>query len=371
MTSPDFMDKSTILVVDDSPDEVWLMSELLKADYRVKVANSGEKGLKIALGNERPDLILLDVMMPDIDGYEVCRQLKTDPRTNEIPVIFLTSKTRMAEEKRGLDMGAVDYITKPFSPSIVLARVQAHLRLKASADLLRDHNSFLEREVAKRTKEVTAVKDVTILAMASLAETRDLMTGNHIRRTQFYMSALASSLQSHPRFARFLDESSITMLFKSAPLHDIGKIGIPDCILLKPGRLTPEEFEVMKTHAALGRNAIEAAERWLGTSLDFLTMAKEIANFHHERWDGDGYPLGLSGDDIPVSARLMAVADVYDALISRRVYKDPIPHFVAVEAIIQEKGTRFDPDVVDAFVGIQNEFHAIAGQYTDPSARNS
>ncbi|BAE50643.1 response regulator [Paramagnetospirillum magneticum] len=365
MLPADFMDRATILVVDDSPDDVWLMSELLKADYRVKVANSGERGLKIAMGNERPDLVLLDVMMPDIDGYEVCRQLKTDSRTHDIPVIFLTSKTRMAEEKRGLDMGAVDYITKPFSPSIVLARVKAHLRLKSSADFLRDQNRFLEREVAKRTKDVTAVKDVTILAMASLAETRDLMTGNHIRRTQYYMSALATALQDHPRFAPLLDEAAITMLFKSAPLHDIGKIGIPDCILLKPGRLTPEEFEVMKTHAALGRNAIESAERWLGTRLEFLTMAKEITHYHHERWDGDGYPEGLSGDDIPVSARLMAVADVYDALISRRVYKEPIPHAEAVDIIIRDKGGRFDPDVVDAFVGIQDEFRAIARQYAD------
>ncbi|EME68852.1 response regulator [Paramagnetospirillum caucaseum] len=354
--------------MDDTPDEVWLISDMLKAEYRVKVANSGEKGLKIAEGAEPPDLILLDVMMPDIDGYEVCRQLKANPRTEAIPVIFLTGMTRMADEKRGFDLGAVDYIAKPFSPSIVLARVRAQLRLKTAADFLRDQNGFLEREVAKRTKQVTAVKDVTILAMASLAETRDLMTGNHIRRTQFYMSALATSLQSHPRFAHYLDEFTITMLFKSAPLHDIGKVGIPDCILLKPGHLTPEEFEVMKTHAAMGRNAIEHAERWLGTSLEFLAIAKEIANYHHERWDGDGYPEGLSGDDIPVSARLMAVADVYDALISRRVYKEPIPHLVAVETIIEGKGRRFDPDVVDAFVGINEEFHAIARQYADPPA---
>ncbi|CAA7624793.1 two-component system response regulator [Magnetospirillum sp. SS-4] len=367
MLSPEPMERATILVVDDTPDELLLMSELLKEDYRVKVANSGDKGLKIATANDPPDLILLDVMMPDIDGYEVCRQLKANPKTLDIPVIFLTGRSRMAEEKRGLDIGAVDYISKPFSPSIVLARVKAQLRLKAAADYLRDKNGFLEREVAKRTKEVTAIKDVTILAMASLAETRDLMTGNHIRRTQFYMSALATSLQAHPRFAHSLDEFSITMLFKSAPLHDIGKVGIPDRILLKPGRLTPEEFEIMKTHAALGRNAIEHAERWLGASLEFLTMAKEIAHFHHERWDGDGYPEGLSGDDIPVSARLMAVADVYDALISRRVYKESMSHWAAVDMIVEGKGNRFDPDVVDAFLGIQEEFRSIARQYADPS----
>ena len=364
MLSPELMEKATILVVDDTPDEVWLMSELLKDEYRVKVANSGEKGLRIAITTP-PDLILLDVVMPDIDGYEVCRQLKAHPITRDIPVIFLTAKSRMAEEKRGLDLGAVDYITKPFSPSIVEARVRAQLRLKAVADGLRDKKGLLEREVAKRTKAVMAIQDVTILAMASLAETRDLMTGNHIRRTQFYMSALATSLHDHPRFTHYLDQSTIAMLFKSAPLHDIGKVGIPDCILLKPGRLTSEEFEVMKTHAVLGRNAIEHAESWLGTTLEFLTMAKEIAHYHHERWDGDGYPDSLSGDDIPISARLMAVADVYDALISRRVYKGSQPHWMAVEAIVKDKGRRFDPDVVDAFVGIQDEFRAIARQYAD------
>lgn len=367
MVASEPMERPTILVVDDTPEELSLISELLKDLYRVKVAGSGEKALKIAQANEPPDLVLLDVMMSDIDGYEVCRQLKADPRTRDVPVIFLTGLSRMADEKKGLDLGAVDYIPKPVSPPILQARIKAHLRLKSAADFLRDKNAFLEREVAKRTKEVTAIKDVTILAMASLAETRDLMTGNHIRRTQYYISALASALQSHPRFARALDEQSITMLFKSAPLHDIGKIGIPDSILLKPGPLAPEEFEIMKTHAAQGCSAIEHAERWLGKKLEFLTTAKEIARFHHERWDGNGYPEGLSGDDIPVSARLMAVADVYDALISRRVYKGRMSHEVAVATIVEERGRRFDPDVVDAFVGIQEEFRAIASQYADPT----
>ncbi|MGE5516874.1 MAG: two-component system response regulator [Bacteroidota bacterium] len=366
MAALESAERQTILLVDDTPEELAHISQMLKAHYRVKVAGSGETALKIALTNAPPDLILLDVMMSDIDGYEVCRQLKSDPRTRDLPVIFLTGLSRMADEKKGFDLGAVDYISKPVSPSILEARIKAHLRLKGAADYLRDKNAFLEREVAKRTKEVTAIKDVTILAMASLAETRDLMTGNHIRRTQYYISALASALQSHPRFARALDEQSITMLFKSAPLHDIGKIGIPDSILLKPGPLAPEEFEVMKTHAAQGCSAIEHAERWLGKKLEFLTTAKEIARFHHERWDGNGYPEGLSGDDIPVSARLMAVADVYDALISRRVYKEDVPHDAAVAAIVEERGRRFDPDVVDAFVAIQEEFRTIARQYADP-----
>ncbi|MDR3435355.1 two-component system response regulator [Telmatospirillum sp.] len=368
MISSDFSDRATILVVDDTPDEIAMMNELLKDHVRVRAATSGERALAIATGANPPDLILLDIMMPDIDGYEVCRQLKTHPTACAIPIIFLTAKSRMADEKRGFDLGAVDFIAKPISPAILLARVKTHLRVKATADFLRDKNVFLEREIAKRTKEVMAIQEVTILAMASLAETRDLTTGQHIRRTQFYMSALATSLQNHPRFAYYLDETTIAMLFKSAPLHDIGKVGIPDRILLKPGRLTADEFTIMKTHAALGRQAIEHAERWLGTSLEFLTMAKEIAHFHHERWDGDGYPDGLSGDDIPISARLMAVADVYDALISRRVYKESLPHAVAVEAIIDGKASRFDPDVVDAFVGVQEEFRSIAAHFTDPVA---
>ncbi len=202
------------------------------------------------------------------------------------------------------------------------------------ADFLRDQNEFLELEVAKRTREVMAIQDVTILAMASLAETRDSDTGNHIRRTQFYVKALAERLREHPRFSRFLTDTNINMLFKSAPLHDIGKVGIPDRILLKPGRFEPDEFEIMKTHTTLGRDAIVHAETALGTNVDFLAFAKSIALSHQEKWDGSGYPQGLAGDDIPIPARLMALADVYDALISRRVYKEGMTHEKAVQIMI-------------------------------------
>jgi len=365
MDSLDFTEKPTVLVVDDTPDNLSLMSSLLKDDYKVKVANGGEKALKIAQSDSPPDLILLDIMMPGIDGYEVCQRLKADPATSEIPVIFLTARAEVDDERRGLEMGAVDYITKPISPPIVLARVHTHLTLKASADFLRDKADFLELEVAKRTREVSAIQDVTILAMASLAETRDSDTGNHIRRTQFYVKALADQLKTHPRFSRYLTETTIAMLFKSAPLHDIGKVGIPDRILLKPGRFTPDEFEIMKTHTTLGRDAIEHAERSLGTEVAFLCMAKEIALSHQEKWDGSGYPEGLSGDDIPISARLMAVADVYDALISRRVYKEGMPHEKACGIMIEGRGTHFDPDVLDAFVAIHEEFRAIAAKFAD------
>ena len=358
-------DKATILVVDDTPDNLALMMDLLKDTYKVRLANSGERALKMLAGSPPPDLILLDIMMPGMDGYEVCQQLKSNPATRDIPVVFLTAKTEVEDERRGLEVGAVDYLTKPVSPPIVLARIKIHLALKAHADFLRDKSDFLENEVTRRTREVMAIQDVTILAMASLAETRDSDTGNHIRRTQFYVKALAEHLRSHPRFAAALSESTIQMLFKSAPLHDIGKVGIPDRILLKPGSFDAREFEVMKTHTTLGRDAIAHAEKQLGMQVDFLSMAKEIALSHQEKWDGSGYPQGLAGDAIPMSARLMAVADVYDALISRRVYKDGMPHAQAVDIIAQGRGSHFDPDIADAFVALQDVFRAIAQRFAD------
>lgn len=364
-TSLNIMAKPTILVVDDTPDNLALMRELLKDDYQVQLANGGERALKLAALVPRPDLILLDIMMPDMDGYAVCQRLKSTPSTRDIPVVFLTAKAEIDDERKGFEMGAVDYITKPISPPIVLARVKNHLALKAHADFLRDKSDFLEAEVTKRTREVVAIQDVTILAMASLAETRDSDTGNHIRRTQFYIKALAEHLRTHPRFAAVLSENYINMLFKSAPLHDIGKVGIPDRILLKPGRFEPEEFEIMKTHTTLGRDAIEHAERQLGMTVEFLSMAKEIALSHQEKWDGSGYPQGLAGENIPLSARLMAVADVYDALISRRVYKEGMPHEKAVAFIQDGRGNHFDPDIADAFVALQNEFRDIAIRFAD------
>jgi putative two-component system response regulator len=366
--APGFPRKPIVLVVDDTPDNLALMSGLLKDLYRVKVANSGEKALRLARGDEPPDLILLDIMMPDHSGYDVCRELKADAATRDIPIVFLTAMSTVEDERKGLELGAVDYITKPISPPIVLVRVATHLAIKAAADFLRDKNDYLEAEVARRTAEISAIQDVTILAMASLAETRDTDTGNHIRRTQFYVRALAERLKEHPRFRHFLEPATVEMLFKSAPLHDIGKVGIPDRILLKPGRLDEDEYEVMKTHTTLGRDAIRSAEERLGTSVEFLRLAKEIAYGHQEKWDGTGYPQGLGGDDIPISARLMAVADVYDALVSRRIYKDGMTHEEALALLVAGRGTHFDPDVVDAFVEIESEVRGIAALFRDTDA---
>ncbi|CAI8718889.1 MULTISPECIES: two-component system response regulator [unclassified Pseudomonas] len=364
-SQPSHYTRATLLVVDDTPDNLLLMTDLLKDRYRVKVANSGEKALRLLQGDSLPDLILLDVMMPGLSGHEVARRLKDDPHTREIPIIFLTAMAGTEDEIHGLELGAVDYITKPIRPALVLARVDTQLKLKAAADFLRDHNDYLEQEVQRRTREVVAIQDVAIQAMASLAETRDNETGNHIRRTQHYVKVLAEHLQDHPRFRHFLSVATIELLFKSAPLHDIGKVGIPDHILLKPGRFSAEEFEIMKSHTTLGRDAIQRAEDQLGIRAEFLSLAKEIAYSHQEKWDGSGYPQGLVADAIPISARLMAVADVYDALISRRVYKAGMPHEQAVEIITQGRGSHFDPDICDAFLACCEQFQEIAQRFAD------
>ena len=353
-----------VLAIDDSPENLVLMSTLLKDRYKVKVANSGARGLELAR-SAAPDIILLDIMMPVMDGYAVCEQLKRDPATAHIPVIFLTARAESDDEKHGLELGAVDYITKPISPPIFLMRIQNHLALKRAADFLRDKADYLEKEVQNRTREIAALQEVTVQVVTSLAETRDQETGKHIRRTQLYVKALAEKLQNHPRFAASLGATEIDAIYKSAPLHDIGKVGIPDRILLKPGKLTEEEFEIMKTHTTLGYEAIVHTEQELGVNVGFLRYAKEIALSHQEKWDGSGYPQGLSGDAIPVSARLMAIADVYDALISRRVYKEPYPHDRAIAILKEGRGSHFDPDVLDAFLAVETEVLGIALKYAD------
>jgi len=358
-------DRPSLLIVDDTPEMLAIVERMLKGQYRTRTAPGGRQALDMALA-EPPDLVLLDVMMPGMSGFEVCRELKARAQTKDTPVIFLTALDDDRDEKAGFDAGAVDYITKPVSQPILLARVRNHLALKAAADFLQDRNQYLLAEVARRTGQVQIIQDVTIMAMASLAETRDNATGNHIRRTQHYVRALATKLNEMPRYASEFDEETIASLFKSAPLHDIGKVGIPDAILLKPEKLTPAEFDIMKTHTVLGRDTILAAEKLIGAPSSFLRHAREIALSHQEKWDGSGYPEGLAGDAIPISARLMALADVYDALISRRVYKAPFRHDVAVGLIREGRGAHFDPHICDAFLEITEEFRAIASRFADP-----
>ncbi len=357
--------KQVILIVDDTPDNITLLSALLKDKYKIKIATNGLKALHIASIDPSPDLILLDVMMPEMDGYETCRRLKENPQTQQIPIIFLTAKSQVSDEEMGLRLGAVDYISKPVSPPIVLARVATQLNLVRARNLLQDQNKNLESLVKDRTLKLAKMQDAIIMAMASLAETRDNETGNHIRRTQNYVAALARQLKDMPRFSSELTDENIELLYKSAPLHDIGKVGIPDNILLKPGKLTSEEFEVMKMHTHYGRETILSVERYLGESNEFLRFAREITYSHQEKWDGSGYPENLSGDAIPISARLMAVADVYDALISRRVYKPAFSHEEAIDIMRKGRGSHFDPDILDVFLKITEEFKQIALRYRE------
>ncbi|MBL3599719.1 MAG: two-component system response regulator [gamma proteobacterium endosymbiont of Lamellibrachia anaximandri] len=358
--------KPTLLLVDDEPANITVLMHLLKKDYRLTAARNGLEALERVKSQPMPDLVLLDIMMPGMDGYEVCQRLKADETTSEIPVIFITAMGEESDQTRGLALGAVDYITKPISTAIVLARVKTHLTLKQAREALANQNQILEERVKARTKELAMAKDTTILAMATLAETRDNETGNHIRRTQYYVKALAETLSKHPNFAPLLTDDYIEQLYKSAPLHDIGKVGIRDSILLKPGKLTEEEFEEMKNHTIYGRDAIIEAEKLQGNpDSSFLQIAREIAYGHHEKWDGSGYPNGLSGQEIPFSGRLMAVADVYDALISKRVYKPAFSHEKSSDIIRKGRGGHFDPDIVDAFERINDEFHSIARKFSD------
>lgn len=357
-------DDQVILIVDDMPENLSVLGELLYgAGYRVKVATNGVAALNLANLHPRPSLVLLDVMMPEMDGHEVLRQLRSNKDTREIPVVFLTAIGSDDDEEHAFDEGIADYITKPIKPNVVLARVRSQLLVRQARQWLMDQNLALEAEVKRRMLENDLIQAVSIRALAHLAETRDNETGAHIQRTQSYVRLLATRLSDHPRFSSTLSNKYIEVLARSAPLHDIGKVGIPDHILLKPGKLTPEEWGIMKTHTLLGCEAIALAERDIDTTVEFLTQAKEIARSHHERWDGTGYPDGLAGDAIPLSARLMAIADVFDALISKRVYKPAIA-FSEVHRIMQEgRDKHFDPDIIDNFLAGYQEFEAIAAHH--------
>jgi len=373
------MSKPTVLVVDDEPLNLSVLSKLLNPLYRVLGARSGPSALAL-LENESPDLILLDVMMPEMDGYSVLQRLKQSERNRHIPVIFVSALGAELDEEHGLQLGAVDYIVKPIKPTVVLARVRTQLALKQAHDALSDQNAWLEQEVARRMRDSLIAQDLTLCAMAELAETRDNDTGNHILRTQSYVEALARRLQHRPGYAQDLDEAQLLRIVKASPMHDIGKIGIRDDILLKPGPLTSEEFEIMKTHARIGGDAIAHAigkalkmhfpegvpdQAEYPESVRFLEAARIIATHHHERWDGRGYPDALAGPAVPLPARLMALADVFDALTTRRVYKEPWTLAAATEHIKSQAGAHFDPQIVAAFLDIQDQFAAISARLSD------
>jgi len=355
----------SLLIVDDNPENLTVLGELLRGHYKVRAANSGQRALQLAAQRPLPDLILLDVMMPGMSGYDVLSQLRANAETRDIPVIFVTAMNAVEDEERGLSLGAVDYIAKPLRPAIVLARVRTHIELKRARDRLQIDNTWLETEISQRLHENQVIQDVTIRALARLAETRDNETGYHILRTQSYVLALGRRAAAAGLFPGQLDEHQLSLMAKSAPLHDIGKVGIPDRVLLKPGKLTADEWTLMKTHAKLGADAIARAVADMPEPVEFLACAQQIAMHHHERWDGSGYPEGLAGNKIPLSARLMALADVFDALISRRTYKEPIG-FAEVHRIMAEQGGRhFDPDLLALFLDGYEEFCEIARRFPD------
>ena len=369
-----------VIAVDDQPDNLLILEDYLGRDYAVTTFSRGQQLIDYFSGGGQADLILLDVVMPMPDGYTLCRWLKAGPLTREIPVMFLTSLESSTDEAFALSIGAEDFIHKPLSQAVVLARVRNHLALSQARRSLQDQNRNLERlvaertrkireqsdELARRSEQIIAAQSATISAFCSLVEARDNETGNHIRRTQHYMLALCEVMRISPHHALELSDENITLIFKSAPLHDIGKVAIPDHILLKPGKLDAAEWEIMKRHADFGAAAIAAAQGEIGdANTSFLEYARLIALTHHERWDGSGYPQGLAGSDIPLAGRMMAVADVYDALISRRIYKPPLSHEEAVAIMVSERGKHFDPEIIDRMLTISGRFADITLRFAD------
>lgn len=374
------MHQATLLVVDDEPLNVSLLSQLLRPEFRVLGALSGPSALAL-LEAERPDLVLLDVMMPDMDGLTVLRRMQAQPALAGIPVNFVTALGAEFDEEKGLALGAADYIIKPIKPAVLLARVRAHLALRRAQVRLADQNAWLEQELARRIRDGLLAQDLMLCAMAELAETRDDDTGNHIQRTRLYVELLARRLQQDSPSAALLDAAQLRRIVDAAPMHDLGKIGIPDHILLKKGRLTPDEFDVMKTHARIGADTIAKAiakGRALHAGdalppggaladdaaepLRALEVARAMAMSHHEHWNGAGYPEGLAGTAIPLPARLMAVADVFDALTTDRPYKQAWPAAEALDYITARAGQQFDPVVVAALQDLRTDFTAVAAR---------
>jgi putative two-component system response regulator len=353
-----------ILIVDDTPDNLRVLWELLRSEgYGVRAVPDGAMALESA-ATKPPDLILLDIMMPRMDGFEVCRRLKADENLRAIPVIFLSALNDVDAKLKAFSMGGVDYIGKPFQFAEVRARVDTHLRLRRLQVELETHNLHLTELVKAQVREISDSQMATIFALAKLAESRDGETGRHIERVQLYCRLLAGTLAEQPAYRGRIEESFIENIFLASPLHDIGKVAIRDHILLKQGELTVDEFEEMKQHTTLGAQTLEAV-RQRYPSNEFLRLGIEIALGHHERWDGTGYPMGLRGAAIPLSARIMAVADSYDAARSRRCYKPALTHAECCGALAKRSGSYLDPDLCRAFEEVQGLFEDVANALND------
>ncbi len=353
---------ASVLVVDDDLIHCRFMEGSLKEHYCVQSIHSVQEATNyLTQGGLSPDIILLDFNLPEADGRQLLYAITGNPDTENIPIIFVTSEADPALQEQTLELGAVDYLIKPVPPGILKRKIANHIRNHRKSSTLHQHNQLLHDELDETINELQMVQDVTILALATLTELRNNETGEHIWRTQEYVRILAQELRHSTRYRGQLTDRDIYLMYKTAPLHDIGKVGIPDEILSKPAALTSEEIEIIKTHTLIGFNALSHAESiYPNTESSFLKYAREICCSHHEKWDGSGYPHGLKYEEIPLSARVMAIADVYDALVSKRVYKAPMGHDEAVGFISKEKGYAFDPYLVDIFMGNHMEFKAIA-----------
>jgi len=348
-------ERKTIFLVDDDATNLAVGSDTLDKHYDVLTFNSGARLLK-TLEKTAPDLILLDLAMPEMDGYEVIKRVKNKPETAHVPVIFLTAKSDSESELEGLSLGAIDYIIKPFSPPLLLKRIEVHLLVESQKQELIHFNSNLQHMVDAKTKTVVELQNAVLKTMAELVECRDVITGGHIERTQKHLRVLLEALQKRDVYRKETDSWNLELVWQSAQLHDVGKIAIKDSILKKPGKLTDEEFEEVKAHPVFGAQVIEKIEEST-TDKTFLEYAKVFALTHHEKWGGNGYPNGLKGEEIPLLGRIMAIVDVYDALVSERPYKKAFPHDEAVKIIVDGSGTHFDPALVDVFLDVANEIN--------------
>ncbi|MDR1704095.1 MAG: response regulator [Clostridiales bacterium] len=349
---------SRIFLVDDNIINLNAGKNVLQHRYNVVTIPSGEKLLQ-TLERVKPDLILLDVEMPGLNGYDTIKKLKANSDTAPIPVIFLTGKSDTNDELLGLQLGAVDYIAKPFSPPLLLKRIELHLLLQKQQNELKNFNDNLIQLVKERTEDVTALQNAVIIWAAEMVEFRDEETGHHIERVQKYLQILLEAMSLSERYAAEISSWDIEAFLKSALLHDVGKIRIRDEILLKKGKLTDDEYSTMKQHANYGKILLENLQE-LVPNQAFLDYAKTLAHRHHERWDGTGYPDNLKGDEIPLQARMMAIADVYDALISERPYKKALSHEEGLQIIKDSRGTHFDPNLTDLFVSLSDKIKDVS-----------
>lgn len=350
----EFRGKS-VLVVDDLPENIKVLSSFLSPmGFTVSSAESGEEALE-KVAESPPDIILLDLMLPGLDGFEVCRHLKQNIKTRHIPVIIITGLTDRDANIRAIASGADDFLIKPFDRVLLQTRINTSLKTKVLQDELLEHQKQLESRVKDRTAQLERTQQVAVFSLAKLAESRDTETGDHLDRIRNYALILARQIMEWEERNGGTANGFASAIYQSSPLHDIGKVGIPDIILLKPGKLTAEEFGIMKTHSVIGGETLRVADLEAGGN-SFLAMGRDIAYYHHERWDGSGYPEGLKGEAIPLSARIVALADVYDALSSRRPYKEPFSHEKSRGIILESKGSHFDPRVVDAFLAQEHQF---------------